>query len=313
MTDVPIDPSQIPVGLRARSQPDRAAAFRSAMSGVDGPLLIPGVTNAVLARLVEREGFRACYATGAGISNFTYGIPDIGLLGRQEMAEEVFRIADATDLPVFADMDNGYGSPISVMRAMYDYERAGVAAVQLEDQTLPKRCGHFAGKSIVPQDEMVAKVRAAVAARTGGTVVVARTDAIAIEGIDGALERARAYLRAGADVLFIEAPRSRDEIALIGRTFKGVPLLANVVEGGKTPALSLDEFAELGFSIVLYANTVMRVMLHAAEGALQSLRRDGGSAALSDRMFDWERRQELVGLDRFDALEDLLRTGETPA
>jgi len=310
MGDVTIDPADIPIALRARSQPDRAKAFRTAMTAEE-PMLIPGVTSAALARLVERQGFEACYATGAGISNFTYGIPDIGLLGREDMAEAVFRIADATTLPVFADMDNGYGSPISVMRAMYDYERGGIAAVQLEDQTLPKRCGHFAGKSIVPTDEMVAKVRAAVAARTGDTVVVARTDAIAIEGLDGAIERARAYLRAGADVLFIEAPRSRDELELIGRTFKGVPLLVNIVEGGKTPALPLDEFVELGFSIVLYANTVMRVVLRAAEEALATLRRDGGSAALEDRMFDWERRQELVGLDLFDALEDALRSGGT--
>lgn len=308
MGDVTVVPADIPIALRARSQPERAQAFRTAMSAPE-PLLIPGVTSAALARLVERQGFDACYATGAGISNFTYGIPDIGLLGRQEMADEVFRIADATSLPVFADMDNGYGSPISVMRAMYDYERGGVAAVQLEDQTLPKRCGHFAGKSIVPTDEMVSKVRAAVAARTGDTVVVARTDAIAIEGLDGAIERARAYLRAGADVLFIEAPRSRDELELIGRTFEGVPLLVNIVEGGKTPSLPLDEFVELGFSIVLYANTVMRVVLRAAEEALSILHRDGGSAALEDRMFDWERRQELVGLDAFYALEDALRSG----
>lgn len=305
-----IDAAEVPVGLRLRSQPERAQAFRDAMSGPE-PLLIPGVTNAALARLVERQGFKACYATGAGISNFSFGIPDIGLLGRQEMADEVTRIADSTDLPVFADMDNGYGSPISVMRAMHDYERGGIAAVQLEDQTLPKRCGHFAGKSIVPMDEMVAKVRAAAAARTGDTVIVARTDAIAIEGIDAAIERARAYLRAGADVLFVEAPRSREELELVGRTFKGVPLLANVVEGGKTPALALDEFAELGFNIVLYANTVMRVALRAAEEALIALQRDGGSEALTDRMFDWERRQELVGLDRFDALEDRLRAGGT--
>lgn len=308
MGDVTVDPADIPIALRARPQPERAQAFRMAMSAPE-PLLIPGVTSAALARLVERQGFDACYATGAGISNFSYGIPDIGLLGRQEMADEVFRIADATSLPVFADMDNGYGSPISVMRAMYDYERGGVAAVQLEDQTLPKRCGHFAGKSIVPVDEMVSKVRAAVAARTGDTVVVARTDAIAIEGLDCAIERARAYLRAGADVLFIEAPRSRDELELIGRTFKGVPLLVNIVEGGKTPSLPLDEFVELGFSIVLYANTVMRVVLRAAEEALSILHRDGGSAALEGRMFDWERRQELVGLDAFDALEDALRSG----
>ncbi len=308
MSDVTIDPADIPIALRARSQPDRAKAFRTAMTAAE-PLLIPGVTSAALARLVERQGFQACYATGAGISNFTYGIPDIGLLGREDMAEAVFRIADATTVPVFADMDNGYGSPISVMRAMYDYERAGIAAVQLEDQTLPKRCGHFEGKSIVPTDAMVSKVRAAVAARTGDTVVVARTDAIAIEGLDGAIERARAYLRAGADVLFIEAPRSRDELALIGRTFKGVPLLVNIVEGAKTPALPIEEFADLGFSIVLYANTVMRVVLRAAEEALATLRRDGGSTALADRMFDWERRQELVGLDMFNALEDALRSG----
>jgi 2-methylisocitrate lyase-like PEP mutase family enzyme len=307
-----MDPARnIPTGLTARSQPDRVQAFRTAMSG-DDPLLIPGVTNAALARLVEQQGFRACYATGAGISNFNFGIPDIGLLGRQEMSDEVFRIADATNLPVFADMDNGYGSPISVMRAMYDYERGGIAAVQLEDQTLPKRCGHFAGKSIVPPDEMVAKVRAAAAARTGETVIVARTDAIAVEGIDAAIERARAYLRAGADVLFIEAPRSREEIALIGSTFRGVPLLINVVEGGKTPALPAEEFVELGFGIILYANTVMRVVLQAAAEALAVLHDDGGSESLKDRMFDWERRQALVRLDEFDALEDELRGTDTP-
>lgn len=309
MDEVQDSTGTIPLGLSVRSHADRVAAFRREMTGENGPLVVPGVTSALLARLVEQQGFEACYATGAGISNFNFAIPDIGLLGRREMADEVFRIADATNLPMFADMDNGYGSPISVMRAMYDYERAGIAAVQLEDQTLPKRCGHFAGKSVVSPDEMASKVRAAVKARTGETVVVARTDSVAIEGLDAAIERSWMNLRAGADVLFIEAPEDLASLERIGKTFKGVPLLVNVVEGGKTPELSLEQFNELGFTIVLYANFLMRIVLQSAEEALAVLRKEGRSASLNDRMLTWQRRQALVGLDAFDELEDALRNG----
>ena len=210
-------------------------------------VVAPGAYDALSARLIEEAGFLAVYMTGFGTSASLLGRPDIGLLSGSEMIDNARRIAGCVAVPVIADADTGYGNPINVIRTVRDYERAGVAGVHLEDQVMPKRCGHLSGKVLVPASDMAAKIGAAVAARTDPDfVVIARTDARAVEGLDGALRRAAGYLEAGADVLFVEAPESEEEVAVIAREFAGVPLLFNWAEGGRTPPVSLARLNELG-------------------------------------------------------------------
>jgi 2-methylisocitrate lyase-like PEP mutase family enzyme len=307
MHDGPSGPEMsVPLPLRAPDRAAKVAALRHRLDA-DEPLLLPGVTNALFARLVEDAGFEACYVTGAGIANIEWALPDIGLIGGHEMAIQVSRIADATTLPLIADADNGYGGPISVIRTVHDLERAGVAAMQFEDQSMPKRCGHFERKALVTEDEMVAKLRAARLARSDDTVIIARTDAIAVEGFDLAMSRARAYLDAGADVLFIEAPQDDDQLRRVGREFRHVPLVINVVEGGRTPELPVAAYAEMGYDIILYANLVMGAALRAADDVLQELRTTGDHRSIQTERISWARRQSLVRLDAFDDLEDALR------
>ena len=271
------------------------------------PLVLPGASDALGARLIERAGFGAVYATGAGIANAQFGVPDIGLISLGEIVEQVERIVDATDRPVVVDGDTGHGGPLSVMRTVHLLERAGAAAVQLEDQRMPKRCGHFDGHELVDCAEMVAKIHAARQARcdTGrtATVLVARTDARGVHGLDEALRRGHAYLDAGADALFVEAPRGADELARIGAEFRGTPLVANVVEGGKTEPMSVAELGELGFSIVLYANFLMRAMALAGQQALAYLAEHGETEGYTDRILPWAQRQDLVGLPAFADLD----------
>jgi 2-methylisocitrate lyase-like PEP mutase family enzyme len=297
----------VPTALRTVDRRARVAALRQALAG-PAPVLLPGATDALGARLVERAGFAACYATGAGAANVAWGIPDVGLPTLTEIAEHVGRMARAVAVPVVADADDGYGGPLSVMRTVVALEAAGAAAVQLEDQASPKRCGHFGGKRLVPAEEMVAKLVAADRARTDGTVLIARTDAVAVEGFDAAVARARLYADAGADVLFVEAPETLEHLRALPRLLPDLPLVANVVPGGRTPELSLEELAELGFRLVLHANLLMRVMVQAGQGALAHLAAKGTSAGLEDTMLPWAERQELVELGRFDELEDDVRS-----
>lgn len=307
MHDGPSGPEMsIPLPLRGQDRAAKVAGLRIRLHAEE-PLLLPGVTNALFARLAEGAGFDACYATGAGISNLEWALPDIGLIGGYEMAVQVGRIAQATTLPLIADADNGYGGPISVIRTVHDLEAAGVAAMQFEDQSMPKRCGHFERKTLVTADEMVAKLRAARLARSDDTVIIARTDAIAIEGLEAAISRGRAYLDAGADVLFIEAPRDVDELRRVGTEFRNVPLVINVVEGGRTPELPVADYAEMGYNVILYANLVMGAALQAADDVLQELRTGGDHRSIQSTRISWERRQSLVRLDAFDDLEDALR------
>jgi 2-methylisocitrate lyase-like PEP mutase family enzyme len=296
----------VPTALTTVDRRARVAALRRALSGPE-PVLVPGATDALGARLVERAGFAACYATGAGAANAAWGMPDVGLPTLTEIAEHVSRMARAVEIPVVADVDDGYGGPLSVMRTVVALEAAGAAAVQIEDQAAPKRCGHFAGKRLVPAEEMVAKLLAADRARTDGTVIIARTDAVAVEGFEAAVERARLYADAGADVLFVEAPESMEQLQALPRLLPDRPLVANVVQGGRTPELPLAQLGELGFRVVLHANLLMRVMVHAGQGALAHLASTGTGEGLEELMLRWEERQELVGLSRFDALEDDVR------
>ena len=246
------------------------------------------------ARLVAEQGFDALYMTGAGTTASRLGMPDVGLLGVTEMADNAGRIADAAGLPLIADADTGYGGPINVRRTIQCYERAGVAGVHMEDQDWPKRCGHLAGKTLIPVEEMCAKVRAAVDARSDPDfIVIARTDAIAVEGFEAALDRAKAYEEAGADALFVEAPTTMEEVETIPKTFSR-PTLYNMAMSGKTPVLPASEIEALGFGVVIYPGLSLSAAIPAIRRALAELRETGGSRG-------GERRDgELPGLLRAD-------------
>lgn len=269
-----------------------------------GTLVLPGATDALGLRLVEQAGFDAAYVTGAGLANAQHGIPDLGLVSLGEVADHVDRLASSTTLPLVVDADTGFGGPVMAMRAARRLERAGAAALQLEDQEMPKRCGHFDQHALIPATHMQAKlvaVRQALDDRA--TVLVARTDARSVHGIDEAIRRGLAYAEAGADVLFVEAPRTVDELARVGRELRGIPLVVNVVEGGKTPQLGLQEYRELGFSVVLFANFLMRSMMHAGAEALAHLAATGETASRNDRMATWQDRQDMFHLPEFLAAE----------
>lgn len=278
----------------------RRADFRKLIES-GRTLLVPGAASALTARLIEETGFEACYLTGAGLTNTYLGMPDIGLISMPEIAMHISAIAGACDLPLIVDADTGFGNAVNAWHTVRTFERAGAFAIQLEDQTFPKRCGHFEGKLTVPCDEMVAKIRAAVEARTDANfLIIARTDARATEGLDEAIRRANAYRKAGADVLFVEAPRSLEEIGIISTEVEG-PKVLNIVEGGKTPALTVDQAAALGFSIVLYANLPLVVQIQAVRGLLEFMRENGHADGGPDRASFIE-RQAIVRKDFFDDL-----------
>jgi 2-methylisocitrate lyase-like PEP mutase family enzyme len=268
-----------------------------------GAVVLPGVSDALTARLAVGAGFEAVYATGAGIANTLLGVPDVGLTTMTELVDQVARIATAVEVPVIADIDTGFGNAINARRAVVEFERAGVAGIQIEDQVFPKRCGHFSGKEIIPLPEMLAKLRAVLEVRRDPSlVVIARTDALAVEGFDAAVERGRAFAAAGADVVFIEAPVAIEQLQAMPGLIPA-PLLANMVEGGRTPLYAADELAAMGYRIVLFANTAMRVGARAIRDALTELRVTGDSRPIQDRMLSWEDRQALVGLPEIEALE----------
>lgn len=268
------------------------------------PLIVPGCADALTARLAAGAGFEAVYASGAGFANAVLGVPDVGLTSMTEAVEHVARICAVVDVPVIADIDTGFGNALNARRTVRAVERAGAAAVQIEDQTFPKRCGHFSGKAVIPLGEMLGKLQSALDARDDpDLVVIARTDAIAVEGFDAAVDRARAYAALGADLVFVEAPRSREELAALPPGIDA-PLMANMVEGGVTPLLGAAELADLGYRIVLYANTALRVAARAAQAALVELRSRGDTRGLLDRMLGWQERQAIVGLPELEALAE---------
>lgn len=275
-----------------------------ALIGAPSPLLLPGAPNALTARVLEETGFDAVYLSGAGVANSYLGAPDIGLLTYPEIQAHLAAVREAVDLPLVVDADTGFGNAINVARTVRGLERAGASAIQLEDQVMPKRCGHFDGKRVIDTAEMVGKIKAATDARLDDDlVIIARTDAYAGYGLDEACRRARSYLEAGADVLFVEAPSTVDDLASIPRTVPGRHVV-NIVEGGRTPVLPLVRLGELGFSIVLYANTLMRAAIAAMTTAAQSLREHGDSVAFTGQIASWQARQELVRLNHFDALDE---------
>lgn len=281
---------------------DRRRAFR-AMLEERRAVLVPGAANALTARVIEDAGFEACYVTGAGIANTLLGVPDIGLVTMSEIQTTTAAIAEISNLPLFVDMDTGFGNAINTHRTVRVLERAGACAVQIEDQVFPKKCGHFDGKGVIPAKEMATKVRAAAEAREDDNfLIIARTDARAIEGIDGALERANLYIEAGADVTFVEAPTSVEEMRRICAELP-VPQVANLVVGGRTPMLPQEELAAIGFAIVLYANTPLQAAMRAMSEVLGSLKRDGNLDAVQDRLADFGERQRLVHKATYDAME----------
>jgi 2-methylisocitrate lyase-like PEP mutase family enzyme len=265
-------------------------------------VVLPGVSNALAARVVADLGFPAAYVTGAGIANTFLGIPDNGLVTLSELAEHVAAIRDVFPGPLMVDADTGFGNAMNMIRTVKVLERAGADAIQIEDQVFPKRCGHFDGKEVIPAAEMVAKVKAAADARSDGDlIIVARTDAIATDGYDAAIARAHAYRDAGADVSFIEAPRTPEQIAGIGRL--PWPQLVNIVLGGRTPELPNTRLKELGFAGVIYANIALQAAVHGMQRALGELRKNGEIGDASALAVDFAERQRLIGKPEFDALE----------
>lgn len=257
-------------------------------------IVIPGAANALTARMVQAAGFPVVHLSGAGVANMHLGLPDMGLVSVSEMVAHVAAVHDAVDIPLIADGDTGFGNALDLVRTVRLYERAGANAIQLEDPVFPKRCGHFENKSVVPAAEMKQKIRAAVDARRSADFLVgARTDARSIEGLDAAIDRMRGYREAGADLLFVEAPLSRDELARIARELPG-PHLADVVHGGKTPMLERDEFAALGYAGILYANAAMQAAMLAMQRTLAALRRTGSLRGAEAALMSFADRQACV-------------------
>jgi 2,3-dimethylmalate lyase len=289
-------------------RPDRdrtsSAARLRALLALGSPVLAPGAFDALSARLVEQAGFDCVYMTGFGTTASLLGRPDVGLLGGAEMAGNVRRLVQAIDVPLIADADTGYGNAINVVRTVQDYEQAGAAGLHIEDQILPKRCGHMSGKQVVPLEEMVGKIEAAVAARRDpDLVLIARTDARAVEGLDAALARARAYGAAGADLLFVEALESVDEIELVARELAGEQLVFNWAEGGKTPPLPYERLAELGFALVIMPITTLLAATRAMQGALAELRVAGTPLPVLDQLPSFDEFLNIIGLPEVRELE----------
>ncbi len=261
-------------------------------------VLAPGIYDALTALLVEQAGFKAAYLSGASIAYTQLGRPDLGLVSMEHLADVVTRVRERVALPLIVDADTGFGNALNVQRTVRRLERAGADAIQLEDQTFPKRCGHLAGKAVIPMAEMAGKLRAAVDARQqADTLIVARTDAAAIEGLAAALERGHAYLEAGADVLFIEAPRTEADLRAVVHAFDGrVPLLANMVEGGHTPLLTREQLSDIGFKLVIAPGALVRAVIPAVEALLTTFKSDGSSHGMRGRMTDLAGVNQRVGL-----------------
>ena len=279
------------------------ARLRGLISAEDG-LLLPGAPNALTARIIEDAGFDAAYLTGAGVTNTLLGLPDLAFISLPEIAANVTAMAEVVTIPLVVDADTGFGNAVSVSRTIRTLERAGAAGIQLEDQVSPKKCGHFNGQEVIGRDEMRQKIHAAVDSRRDDTtMIIARTDARAAHGLDEALDRAAAYAEAGADVLFIEGLHSRDELRAAGKSVPGVPKLANMVEGGKTPLLPKRELVDIGYSIILYANAAMQGAIHGTQTVLRGLRDKEALDADPANLAPWHERQRLVRHAEYESLK----------
>lgn len=284
-----------------------AARLRAADHDI---VVAPGVYDALTAGIAADAGFDTLYLSGAAIAYCRLGRPDIGLVSSTEVAETIALVRDRVGCALIVDADTGYGNAINVQRTVRLFERAGASAIQLEDQVFPKRCGHLSGKGVIPAAEMAGKIRAAVDARhSASTLIIGRTDAAAIEGLDRAIERARLYAEAGADILFVEAPRSRDELTRVTAALAGTaPLLANMVEGGNTPLLTAPELAEIGFRLVIFPGGIVRALARTARDYYASLQANGSNAPFAARMLDFRELNEMLGtaeiLDNARSYED---------
>jgi carboxyvinyl-carboxyphosphonate phosphorylmutase len=297
------------VTTRLTRRPGGAARLRALLDSGQ-TIVAPGAFDPLAARLVEEAGFPAVYMTGFGTSAALLGRPDVGLLTMTEMVDNAARIAACVDIPVIADADTGYGNPLNVIRAVGAYEAAGVAGIHLEDQVAPKKCGHMEGKLVIPAQEMAAKVRAAVEARTQPEfLIIARTDARAVEGLERALERARMYRDAGADALFIEAVVTEREAELAVRAFPGVPLLFNWAEGGKTPPLSLDRLTELGYRIVIFPISTLLAATAAMRRVLREIAEAGTPAAVLRELPAFGEFTDFIGLPQVREAEQRYAAG----
>jgi 2-methylisocitrate lyase-like PEP mutase family enzyme len=264
---------------------------------------VPGAANALFARVIEDLGFDVVYVTGAGVANMHLGAPDVGLTTLTEVASVTAAVADSVALPIIVDADTGFGNPVNMVRTIRVLERAGACGVQIEDQTFPKKCGHFEGKDVVLVGEMVQKVKAAVDSRVDSDLqIIARTDARATAGLQEAIDRAHAFIEAGADATFVEAPLTLEELAEIPRALP-VPQVANIVFGGKTPDPGAKVLAEMGFSIVLYANAALQAALKASYEVLGALKTTGSLASVAERLASFEERQRAVAKASWDQLE----------
>jgi len=268
------------------------------------PIVVaPGVYDALTAHIAEQAGFSALYVSGAGIAYTRLGRPDIGLVSMSEVANTIALIRDRVSAQLIVDADTGYGNALNVNRTVRLFERMGANAIQLEDQSFPKRCGHLDDKGLIPADEMVGKIKAALDARSSlETLIIARTDAIAVEGFDQAMTRAVAYRDAGADVLFVEAPKTRAELQRIPPVLGGIPLMANMVEGGKTPPLAANDLEAIGFALVIFPGAIVRALARTASDFYASLAAHGTSEPFLDRMYDFTDLNKLIGTPETIAL-----------
>ena len=283
----------------------RASPGRVLRDHLRGPeiLIAPGAHNAFTARIIEQAGFQAVYLTGSGASMDLLGMPDLGFLTMTEMVSHARNIVQATRLPVIADADTGYGNALNVVRTIREYEKAGVAGVHIEDQVAPKRCGHFAGKEVISREEMVGKIEAALDARNDPDfLIIARTDARAVLGLTEAVERGRAYRKAGADMIFVDAPESEEELRVIARSIPA-PLMANLSEGGKTPLLSARELQDMGYRLVIYPRSAAGAAAKAIQELMAVLKKEGTTKSFLDRMVSFEGRNRITGLAHYQELE----------
>lgn len=272
-------------------------------------VLVPGVMNALAARIAEDEGFEALYVTGAGVSNAYLGLPDVAFLSLTQLADHVAAIRNVTNLPLIVDGDTGFGNAVNTWHTVRTLERAGANAIQLEDQEFPKRCGHFDGKSVIGADEMARKIASAAEARHDPDfLIIGRTDAYATEGLDAALDRARRYIAAGADMTFVEAPRRIEDISRIAAELE-VPQVVNIVIGGKTPPMEHAELEEAGVGIALYANAALQGAMLGMKTALSALKASGKLTEESGVVVPFEERQRLVGKPEVDAIENKFADG----
>lgn len=284
-----------------QSTPTPGARLRQLLAR-DGALMAPGVADALNARIVAKHGFEAVYMTGAGATAVRLGMPDVGLMTMTEMVDNAARIYDSSNLPVIADADNGYGGVHNVRRTVQSFERAGIAAIHLEDQSLPKRCGHLAGKELVPTSEMVAKIKAACDARVDQNfMIIARTDAIAVDGFDAAIERAERYAEAGADMLFVEAP-SAEQLPLIAPRLN-LPLLYNMAASGKTPFLDKTTIEDMGFKLIIYPNWLLLAGIRASGQILELLKSSGSIADAVSEVASFREFFDLVGMQDVQELD----------